>query len=873
VRRRQVDQDLDEELRGYLEAAIERGQATGLTREQATRRARVEMGSVAAVKDQVRAVGWEARVESVWQDVRYATRTLRRAPGFTIVAVLTLALGIGANTAVFSVVRAVLLRPLSYMQPEELVAISYPSPDSRQARQGVPSVALDGWIGRARSFSGFATYVIGQAIWLTPDGEPVRMSAARVSHTLLPLLGAGVALGRTIQAADVAPGAPDVMLLSHAFWRQRFASDPGVIGRHLTVDRGDYTVVGVTDSAFRFPSSTTPDVLLPFRPPRAPGLVMFLDVVGRLNPNVSPRRAEAELRDIDRANGETLPPIVRSMIAAGARPAVEPLQRHMAGDARRTLILSMGAVVLVLLLACANIAGLLMARTSGRERELAMRAALGATPLRLAQWLLAECVVLAAIAAAVAILALAWSVGGLRMLLAGSVPHPEAIAIDPMVVLFSLAVAGGTTLLAACAPMMRIVRRDAIAGLRLASAGRARPVVRELVRVLLVVGQVATAVTLLVGSLLLVNSLWRLGGAALGFAPDHVLSLKIPASSMARDEPRRAAQVHEIVQRLRAIPGVVSVGASTALPLAGHSVGFTIPIAGEPAPAADGLDATPVDLVSPGYFRTMGVRVGAGRDFEAHDTAAAPPVAIVNGTFARLHFGTRDPLGRRLGLGGTPRDATIAIVGIVDDVKDGNPGDAARPIVYRPFMQGAPQVGWSTAMIAVRSSTDPRTLPEVVRQALVAAVPGASPYDVTTMEARVSMVVAPQRQRAVVFALFAALAVALAAIGLYGLLASAVMQDMHAFGVRLALGARRSGLVRLVFLRAAIPTAVGVVIGLGGAAALTRVLADLLYGVTPFDPATYLAAAATMLIVALAAGLVPAIRAMGADPLRILRAE
>jgi predicted permease len=430
-----------------------------------------------------------------------------------------------------------------------------------------------------------------------------------------------------------------------------------------------------------------------------------------------------------------------------------------------------------------------------------------------------------------------------------------------------------TSTLCAAIPMTRVLRGYDAVGVRLASSGAIGSTVRDSVRRLLVSGQVAAALVLLVGALLLVTTIWRLSGIGLGFDATHVATLKISALGLGTSPQVKTDKVTEILHRLRNVPGVSAVGASTAFPLSGHAFGFTVPVAGEPPPPVLAQDATGVDAVSPRFFGTMRVNFIAGRDFDDRDGSSAPRVAIVNKVFARLNFGGRDPLSRRLSLGGGPDDANISVVGIVDDFKDGNPGDDVKPTVYVPLAQASPQIGWSTLAIAVRTSSDSRELLGVLRREVMGLAPQSAVYDLATMEDRVATTIAPQRQRAVVFGLFAVVAVILAAVGLYGLLASAVAQNMREFGVRLALGATRRDLMGLVLRQGLTPTAVGIVVGFGAALGCSRLLADQLYGVTTLDPMTYVAAAGVMIAVSTIASGLPAYRATTVDPIKVLRAD
>ncbi|HEX5069067.1 MAG TPA: FtsX-like permease family protein [Vicinamibacterales bacterium] len=602
-------------------------------------------------------------------------------------------------------------------------------------------------------------------------------------------------------------------------------------------------------------------------------MVQSVEVIARLTPTVSIDRAEDELLQIDRRAQPSYPSAMRSFVAAGGVPHVMELQRRIAGDLRGMLLIALGAVGCILLLACANVASLLIARMTGRERELAMRTALGATTRRLAQWLVAESLVLTVAAAAVSVMVLLGLMAGLRTLLAGAIPHAEAVGVDQSVLLFVAVSVLVTSALCAAIPVARVMRRHDSPGARLSSSGAVGTAVRDSVRRVLVAAQVAAALVLVVGALLLVTTIWQLSGVGLGFNATHVATLKVSALGLGNPAQVQTDKVTEILRRLRSLPGVSAAGASTSFPVSGHAFGFTVPVAGEPPPPGVAQDATGVDAVSPGFFGAMGIQMIAGRDFEDRDGSSAPRVAVVNKSFARLNFGGRDSLSRRVSLGGGPEDANIAVVGVVDDFKDGNPGDDTKPTVYVPLPQAAPQLGFHTLALAVRTPSDPRRLMPSLRREIAGLAPQSAVYDLATMEDRVAMTIAPQRQRAVVFGIFAVVAVILAAVGLYGLLASVVAQNRREFGVRLALGATRRNLIGLVLRQGLAPTAVGIVVGFGVALACSRLLADRLYGVTALDPVTYLAAAATMVVVSTAASCVPAYRATTVDPIRVLRTD
>jgi putative ABC transport system permease protein len=868
------DRERAEELDAHVQQLADEYVDRGLSPEEAARRARLQFGNSRVKREEIDDLRRLAVAESLWADLRYAVRILRRSPAFALAAVATLALGIGANAAVFSVVEAVLLRPLPYEHPERLAGITYryQSADAKRTGGSVPSPPVLAWIDQSRAFEEFGTFTTGETTLMKSDGEPVRLSTAFISTNFLSVLGVqAVDRGRGFQPFDGTGDADPVVLLSHRLWSQLGWSERNV-GDTLKLSGRSYTVVGVVSDSFRFPDYATPDVFVPRNLPVGSSVVQSVDVIGRLRPMASIDRANDELLQISRRAESGYPSAMRSFIAAGGTPHVIDLQRRIAGDLRGILLIALGAVGCILLLACANVASLLIARMIGRERELAMRTALGATPRRLAQWLLAESFALTMSGAAVSLVLLVALMAGLRTLLAGAIPHPEAIGVDRSVLVL-IAVSGVlTSALCAAIPMTRVLRGYDAVGVKLASSGAIGTTVRDSVRRLLVSGQVAAAMVLLVGALLLFTTIWRLSGVGLGFNATHLATLKISALGLGRTPQIRTDKVTEILQRLRNVPGVSTAGASTAFPLSGHAFGFTIPVAGEPPPSLLAQDATGVDAISPGFFGTMRISFIAGRDFDDRDGSSAPRVAIVNNVFARLNFAARDPLGRRLSLGGGPEDANIAVVGVVNDFKDGNPGDNARPTVYVPFAQAA-QVGWHTVALAVRTSSDSRELMGAFRREVIGLAPQSAVYDLATMEDRVATTIAPQRQRAVVFGLFAVVAVVLAAVGLYGLLASAVAQNMREFGVRLALGATRRDLMGLVLRQGLAPTSFGIMAGFGAAAGLSRVLADQLYGVTTLDPLTYVLAAGSMIAVSTVASGLPAYRATTVDPIQVLRAD
>jgi predicted permease len=867
------DRDHLAEFEDHLRSLTDLYISEGVSPSEAARRARVRFGNPAAKRQEIRDVDRWHGVRVVSADLRYAIRGLRRSPAFTLAAAATLALGIGANTAVFSVVQAVLLRPLPYVHPEQLVGISFRAPDPKRFMQTVPSPVLLAWREQSGAFDSFGAYGVGQATFVTANGEPVSLMAAGISSNVFALLDPqAIERGRAFGPSDETTHADPVVILSHRFSSQRLGPDSSTVGSTIRLSGSAYSIVGITSDAFRFPDYGTPDVYFPLDLRVGSPVVVSVSVIGRLRPALSIKAAADDLARVSQRASPTYPSAMSPILAAGPTPQVVPLQRRIAGDLSGILWIALGAVGCILLIACANVTGLMVARMTGREREMAMRTALGATPRRLGQWLLAESLVLTTLGTALGLLCLFGTMTEIRALLAGAVPHAESIGIDRSVLACSAMSLVLTAVLCAAIPVWRMRRQYRVVSLKLSSSGPIRATAPDAIRRALVSGQVAVALMLLVGALLLSGTLSRLAGVGLGFDASHLLTLRISATGFGNSQSR-AIQVQDLLDRVGRLPGASAVGASDVLPLGGHSFRFMIPVEGEPPPTPLAQDDTGVDVISPGYFKTLRVHIVEGREFDDRDSTTAPPVAIVNRTFARLNISGRDPIGRHLSLGGTPADANIAIVGVVDDFKDGNPGDAPEPAVYRPLSQAAPQIGWGVLALAVRTASDPHSFFQAARRAINEVVPDSAVYDAATMDDRLAATVAPQRLRAVVFSLFAGTAILLAVVGLYGLLASAVAQNMHELGVRMALGAARRELISFVAWRALTPTGVGIVLGFAGALAFARLLSDRLYGVTSLDPVTYAEAALVMMAASIAASCLPAYRASMVDPIRVLRTD
>ena len=804
-------------------------------------------------------------IDTLRQDLRYALRALRRNPGFTLAAVLTLALGIGANSAIFSLVNGVLLRELPYPEPARLMTVwgHYPStgrstvslPDYVDWREGTRTFAeLAARYGRTLNLGG------GEGF----DGEPEQVASDLVTPNFFRTVGVALALGRAFVEEEGRAGAPEVAVLSHGLWRRRFAADPAILGRSVVLNGRPFTVVGVAPEGFRFLRDV--DVWTPLRVDMSTQRRSeFLTVVGRLRPGVTPVQAKADMDAVARRLAERYPETNASWTSL----EVLPLKEYLVGDVRRPLLVFSGAVALVLLIACANVANLLLARASGRSREIAVRLALGAGRPRLVRQLLTESALLALLGAATGLVLAVWATRGLQVAAARLVPRLDEVQVDGTVILFSLGLAVVTGLLFGLAPALRLAGGPLATTLRdgTRSVGGGR---LARFRSGLVLGEVALAVILLVGAGLLLQSFERLTRVNLGFRPEGVLTygLVLP-SAVYGDDAQLPALYERILERTRALPGVRSASMASELPMGGANY-ITFQIEGRTPPADVGEDLQPF-AVSPGHFATLGIPLRRGRLLETGDAAGAPDVAVVNEELVRRFFGGGDPIGRRISVDGTGEGAPrwMTIVGVVGDVAQEAVTAAPYPQVYAPLAQSPVR----TVAVAVRTEGAPMALARAARGALAAAEPGLPPRDVRTLEERVGDTIAMPRVSAVVFSLFAAVALALAAIGLYGVLAYTVTQRTREIGIRLALGAAGSEVLRLVLWQGMRPALAGIVVGLLAALATTRLMGSLLYGVGATDPLTFVAVPLFLATVALAAIWIPARRAAHVDPMIALRAE
>jgi putative ABC transport system permease protein len=799
-------------------------------------------------------------------DLRYALRMLVKTPAFTLIAVLTLGLAIGANSAIFSVVNAVLLRPLPYPQSEQLVRVFGSQPQLALAPTS-PANFLE-WKEENQVFARIGTYV-GQGFNLLGGDRPERVIGVRISADLLQLLGVQPALGRLFAEEEDQEGRGKVVILSHEFWRTRFGGEANMLQRTITLNDQPYTVVGVMPPGFAFPGSRT-QVWVPMAfsaAERGTRDTNFIEVVARLKPGVSIERARANMNAVAQSQAERYP-----KTNTGVGVQVLSLQEHIIGDVRPMLIVLLGAVGFVLLIACANVANLLLARAAARQREMAIRGALGASRSRVVRLLLTESVLLAIVGGALGLLLAIWSLDLLVSLRPANLPRLAEIGVNRTMFLFTFAVSVVTGLLFGVAPALQASKLDLNEGLKESSRGGTDSPRRQRLRALLVVSEVALSLVLLVGAGLMMRSFSRLLAVDPGFKADHVLTafVSLPDAKYPKREEQNAF-FDRLLERLRNVPGVSAAGVISDLPLfGGSSTGFDID--GRPAWAPGQRPLADYRLINPDYFAAMGMKLVKGRAFSRYDTEDSPGVVIINETMAARFFPGEDPIGKRLDLS-RPKDLR-EIVGVVADVRNYGVDAEVKPEVYVPFLQNAPGYlsGMASALnIVVRSSIEPGALGNALREQVQALDKDQPVSEIRTMEWYLADSMAQRRFNMVLLGAFAGLALVLAAVGIYGVIAYTVTQRTHEMGIRIALGARGADILKLIFAHSIATTLAGIVLGLGAAFGLTRLLQNLLYQVTATDPFVFASIPLLLLLVAMLATYIPARRAMKVNPITALR--
>jgi putative ABC transport system permease protein len=807
-------------------------------------------------------------MDTLLQDLRYGARALARSPGFTAVAALTLALGIGANTAIFSVVHAVLLRPLPYREPDRLVLAW----ETRGPRRG--GVTAPDYVDWKAQNQVFETLAARDAITanLTGTQDPERVEGRRVTADYLPMLGVRPERGRLFTADEDRPGASHVVVLSHGLWERRFGADPALLGRSIRLDGEPYQVLGVmpagvglpgADEEFWVPLAITPEEL------RQTGNHRLV-VVGRLRPGVSREQAEAEMKAIARR----IEP-VRPHSNTGISAVLVPLREGLVGDVRSPLLLLLGAVGFVVLIACGNVANLLLARAAGRQREIAVRASLGASRGRVVRQLLVESLLLALVGGVAGVVVGGWGIDALVRTLPAEVPRVSDVRLDATVLGFTLLLSLATGVLFGLVPALRASRLDLTASLK-EGARTMGGVAHARLRAGLTVSQVALALLLLVGAGLLIKSFARVQEVKAGFDANQVLTFRLALPEARYREPVQVAGFYrDLLERAHAIPGVSAAGAVSHLPLDNPGASISFWVEGRPRPAPERTDTTRFRAASPGYFQAMSVPVVRGRGLDERDGEGTPRVGVINQTMARRHFAGQDPIGQRLTL---DDDATepLEIVGVVGDVRHFGLDAEPQPELYLSYAQATP-LFWKwqdrSLNLVLRTAGDPADVAPAVRGLVRGADPDLPVIALRPMTQVMADSLATRRVYMRLLALFAALALALAAVGIYGVLSYAVARRTGEVGLRMALGATRADVLRLVVGEGLKLTGAGIILGLVAAVGLTRVLVALLFEVSPTDPLTFAAVACLLAAVAVLASYLPAHRATRVDPLVALRYE
>ena len=868
--------EVDDEIASHLEHTARELMASGMDPREAEEEARRRFGPVEHSREACLAIDrrryrarrrWEALHDLV-QDLGFAVRTFRRSPVFVAGAILTLALGIGANTAVFSVVHGVLLKPLPFPEPERLVALWESNPDRDWTAADVaPANVLD-WREQNRVFTDVtALLTLRSQLALTGSGEPQAVDAIFVCGNFFSVLGVPPLLGRWLRPEETWDDTERVVVLSHGFWRRSFGGDPKILGRDLRINARTYRVVGVMPPGFSYPLADL-DVWIPMgwskenRTQPYFRRAHYLFSVARLKPGVSLEQARADLRSIaDRLEEQY--PETNTHMGAG----LTPLHEWVVGETRRPLLILLGAVGLVLLIACANVANLQLARATVRAREMALRSALGAGRGRLLRQLLTESLLLALLGGAAGVLLGAQGTRALLALAPGDIPRAAEIGLHPAVLLFSLAATVLTGLLFGLAPALRSVGAEAGEALRESRGASGQRGNR--MRGSLMVAEVALAVVLAVGAALLAQSFLRLRQVDPGFRTENVLTAGLSLPGASYPETRAVGVLAgRLLERVETLPQVRSAAVTTALPLSGLSWTSDFTVEGWPA----GREGTEFHrrAVSPGYFRTLGVPLLQGRVFTAADGAEAPPVVVINESLARRYFDGEDPVGRRVRFSPDDPDGEWAtIVGVVGDEKLEGLAAENRVEILQPFAQ-APE---HQLKLAVRTDGDPATLLPALRAALKDLDRDLPFLDVAPLDDLVAQATARERFLALLMATFAGIALALAAVGVFALISYAVTQRTREIGIRMALGAAERQVLRLVIGRAMALVLVGVGLGAAGALAFSRVLQSLLFGVSAADPATFVLVAAALALLAFSSTYVPARRAAQVDPAVALRKE
>jgi putative ABC transport system permease protein len=805
-------------------------------------------------------------METLWQDVRYGFRILTRKPGFTLVAIITLALGIGANTAIFSVVNKLLLDRLPYKDPDRIITLWERLSEAAAMQEKVAPANFLDWRERNQVFDQMAAVFPGGFDY-TGGTEPESIRGWLVSEGFFEIFGVRALYGRTFDPEEFKPGGSRVVVIGYGLWQRRFGSDPQIVGQTLQLDNEPFTVVGVLPPEFRFLDEKQMWAPKTFddrdRRQRTGG---YINVVARLKPGVSVEQAEDDMNRIAAGLANEHP-----RTNQGTGVMLVPLPEQLVEHVRPALLVLLGAVGLVLIIACANVANLLLARGAERQKELAIRAALGAGRARLIRQLFTESVFLALLGGTCGILLASWGIDAILALSPAGLPRIDEVTIDARVIAFTFAVSIVTALTFGLAPAIQFsspkLQQFLKEGGRTSTAGFGRRRLRHA----LVVSEIALALMLLVGAGLLVRSFIRLLQVDPGFTPDNVLSLQVFIWDKYQTPQQRTAFFDEAFARLSALPGVQAVGAVTALPFNNEDtidVDTTFTIDGKPAEPGHQLTASST-IASIDYFKVMGIHLKSGRFFNEYDRTGSPLVVLINEAMARRFFPDEDPVGKKITVGSFGRPMSREIVGVVADVRHTGLDSNPRPEFFVPHLQNP----FGGMAIVVRTISDPETLLPAAKEQIRAINKDQPFYSINTMDALVSRSLGERRFNLLLLCAFATIALVLAGVGIYGLISFSISQRTHEIGVRMALGARARDITRMILGEGIALALAGVTAGVVGALVLTRLLKGFLFGVTPTDPVTFAAISVLLVALALVASYLPARRATRVDPMVALRYE
>jgi putative ABC transport system permease protein len=814
-------------------------------------------------------------METILQDIRYAIQMMVKELALTILIMITLAIGIGANTAIFSVINAILLRPLPFRTPEQLVMLWVTPPPTQQGDDKYPAPGADviDWRNQNGVFEAMAAFQ-SWSYDLTGTGSPQRLDAVKASASFFQLLGVPAAEGRTFDPNEDRPGSEHVAVISYGLWRQRFGADPKVLGQTITLDGESFVVIGVMPEWFDFPEGRAMPAPLQFRPKPQLWTPLVLDetdrntfnlcVIGRLKQGVTLSQAQSDLSAI----ASRIDQQYRGSLGLGID--VIPLQQQMVGDVRITLLILVGAVAIVLLIACANVANLLLSNSVRRRKELAIRAAIGAGRGRLIRQMITESVLLALMGGILGLILASWGINILLVINPGNIPRLEGVGLDIKVLAFTFTISLLAGIFCALVPTLQVTKTDLAALLKGEQRGATKGVQVTRIRHLLVVSQVGLALALLIGASLLIKSLLLLNQVELGFKPDNVLSLLVdPPEFKYPGDPPKIEFFTRILHRIENLPDIKAAGIVTNLPLSGAAMSVSFEIDGRPVASSHEAPRADYTRVSRGFFAAMGIPLLKGRTFTEMDNDRSPGVVVINETMAKRHWADQDPLGKSLFLTRRGKRVRREIVGVAGDVRRASLSDMPRPEMYIPYTQ-EPQ---AFTFLVVQTSSNPLDVVSAVASQIQAVDPD---HPISQVRSMPQVIAESEIRRTFIMLLlniFAWLALVLALIGVYGVIAHSVTLRRPEIGIRMALGARRADIFTMVLKQGLLLTLIGILIGFGIALGLTRVMESLLYQIGTRDPETFLISSIALVLTALPAICIPAYKASRLDPVAALKKE